>query len=630
MIQPTEYQEQGPFPAKTHETALDRLAMHVQRLWISVQRSILLPFGSEASNEFPPAESDKFIRWNNAGDRLVNSDAEGPGLGDVFGPNGATSGNVAIFGNNSGKVIADGGRNMGDVGDVFAQGGSVTADNLPAYADGGGKLIKDSGVPSAQVARRDQFNTFTLAQTIETAAGRAYHVLSGPGGGSVAMRPGTAAAYTNAFEITCNGNGITIDYFADQSTGAVNAGIIWNDLSWVLNFATGGAQGAGTINTKGAYRDGIEYLHPAAPNGLTIGNATGGAQGAGTLNAENLFINGNPVGGGGASGYDVIHIQEKKAPSDNQGGTPAQATWQTRLLNEKVIDTGNHCTLDGGGNGQFTLAPGTYEIDASVPYYKSNYCKARLYNVTTAAVMQYGATTYMGADANNSNGTFLRLRYRFTLPATQTLRIEGIVASANANFGLGIGYQNQGDNIFTDVWIRRLRAGGGSGSVDYLGAFPAAGNELKALNVLDWSKYAAFYFIVEDQTQSAGGGTLSAVFYNDQAAVVNVYNRQMIYGQGSSAPLSIGGIAAANIILRGGGGASADGAVNGLINGWLTGGPLRPAWDITTSGNHGGAHRQSRNAGKCGTNVTANGWRLWVDGAPNLDGGTMHMWGYPR
>jgi len=71
------------------------------------------------------------------------------------------SGSAAQFLNGNGAWSTPGGG-----GDVTGPAGA-TADNLASYNGTTGKIIKDSGVPTAQVARKDQANTFTQTQKIE-------------------------------------------------------------------------------------------------------------------------------------------------------------------------------------------------------------------------------------------------------------------------------------------------------------------------------------------------------------------------------------------------------------------------------------------------------------------------------
>lgn len=69
--QSTDYVENDPFPAETHEKALDRLTMLTQQLTEVDDRSVKLAISSTMKNiELPLPGSGEFIRWNSAGTNL--------------------------------------------------------------------------------------------------------------------------------------------------------------------------------------------------------------------------------------------------------------------------------------------------------------------------------------------------------------------------------------------------------------------------------------------------------------------------------------------------------------------------------------------------------------------------------
>jgi len=74
LIQPTDYVENDPFPAATHETALDRLTLFTQRLMDLAVRSFRLADADDsgASTDVPSPEANKVLAWNAAGDALEN------------------------------------------------------------------------------------------------------------------------------------------------------------------------------------------------------------------------------------------------------------------------------------------------------------------------------------------------------------------------------------------------------------------------------------------------------------------------------------------------------------------------------------------------------------------------------
>lgn len=69
--QETDYPNNDPFPAETHERVADRAMMIAQHLQDQINRSLKVPV-TETGVEFPAGESNKLIGWNAAGDSLEN------------------------------------------------------------------------------------------------------------------------------------------------------------------------------------------------------------------------------------------------------------------------------------------------------------------------------------------------------------------------------------------------------------------------------------------------------------------------------------------------------------------------------------------------------------------------------
>lgn len=71
-----DYQTSGTFPAATINEDLDSLALQVQQIAESVNRSVTVGlFSDGVSTSLPSPSSLKFLRWNSAGNALENADA---------------------------------------------------------------------------------------------------------------------------------------------------------------------------------------------------------------------------------------------------------------------------------------------------------------------------------------------------------------------------------------------------------------------------------------------------------------------------------------------------------------------------------------------------------------------------
>ena len=99
QLQSTKYPANDPFPAKTHETALDKLTMLVQRTRDLIGRSFTLSDAdsSGASLTIPTPSASTLIGWNPGGTALQNVDANtlattiafGTAHADIFSGTGA-------------------------------------------------------------------------------------------------------------------------------------------------------------------------------------------------------------------------------------------------------------------------------------------------------------------------------------------------------------------------------------------------------------------------------------------------------------------------------------------------------------------------------------------------------------
>jgi hypothetical protein len=108
FAQNTDYQANDPFPAETHERALDKLTMMAQRLKELLSRSFRLSDGyaGTANTVIPEPEASKVIGWDSSATSLVNYDpsvfstviAYGTSRADVFTGDGVET-EFALTGN---------------------------------------------------------------------------------------------------------------------------------------------------------------------------------------------------------------------------------------------------------------------------------------------------------------------------------------------------------------------------------------------------------------------------------------------------------------------------------------------------------------------------------------------------
>lgn len=101
--------------------------------------------------------------------------------------------------------------------------------------------------------------------------------------------------------------------------------------------------------------------------------------------------------GSGSAVGDWIVIREKQT-AGTYGGAFTSGADRTRVLNEELVDTGNHASLS---SNQITLAAGTYRFEIKCPAFFVGQHVAWLYDVTNTADVEVGTAEY----SNPTNGS---------------------------------------------------------------------------------------------------------------------------------------------------------------------------------------------------------------------------------
>jgi hypothetical protein len=78
LSQLTSYQEYDPFPAKTHEAALDALTMIGQQLQEQIDRALTADIGTDPDIDytFPPYNAGKALMWTETGDKGIKNSTD--------------------------------------------------------------------------------------------------------------------------------------------------------------------------------------------------------------------------------------------------------------------------------------------------------------------------------------------------------------------------------------------------------------------------------------------------------------------------------------------------------------------------------------------------------------------------
>lgn len=137
--------------------------------------------------------------------------------------------------------------------------------------------------------------------------------------------------------------------------------------------------------------------------------------------------------------------------SSTLGGTFTQGVDQTRTLNTLEGNV-SWCTLNG--SNQFTLAPGTYRIDAEAPAYQVNGHIAWIYNVTAGTNTSLTGRSSYTATGDVTND-YCRVRGEITIDVATTFELRHRCQTTKVNEGYGTasaiaGFSEKYSNIAID------------------------------------------------------------------------------------------------------------------------------------------------------------------------------------
>lgn len=146
----------------------------------------------------------------------------------------------------------------------------------------------------------------------------------------------------------------------------------------------------------------------------------------------------------------IFHVRDEK-PGGTNGGTFTQGAWRTRNLNTVATNTISGASLSAD---QFTLPEGTYEIFSSAPARSVNNHQTRLYNITDSETVVVG--TKERTDQGNVIVTRSFLTGVFTISAQKTFEFQHYAQRTQGNTGFGTSENFGVNEVFTDVYIRRI------------------------------------------------------------------------------------------------------------------------------------------------------------------------------
>jgi len=384
LTQGTDYVENDPFPAESHEAGLDRLTFLTQQLTEKIDRSLKLPVSADIASiavTLPTPVADSYFRWDAAGTALVNSStAAGQNLGSdgtVLLPYYSYSadpntGMYRIGADNIGLAV--GGSKVVDVTSTGINstviGATTPAAGTFSSITSGGDVLSDTdstdSLGSTGVRWANLFVDDITVTTAVTAAG----VITGAtveATGDTSASDNAAMGYTAGEGLILTGQGsstdVTIKNSADATvisvpTGTTNAtfgGSIVSDTDSTDDIGTTG------VRWKELFVDDITMGGDQTIGGnltvtgdLTI-NGTTVTNDATNVTVKDFLIEINS--GAAASANDMGIIMERGSTGDN-----AVILWDESGDYFQVGTT----TATGGSSGNLTVADGQLHADGLV------------------------------------------------------------------------------------------------------------------------------------------------------------------------------------------------------------------------------------------------------------------------
>ena len=152
-----------------------------------------------------------------------------------------------------------------------------------------------------------------------------------------------------------------------------------------------------------------------------------------TANNATITIPNAGFPGGVFASYAILEDQKANG---GEGQDFSVNTWVTRDLNREYCDPDSIVSL---ADDQFTLGAGTYLIKWFTTFWRIDFAKSRLYDVTNSAVVKSSMNVFAQNAASNFSSCVSNGTARITITGTTVYKLEVFVSSADPNTGVGEG-----------------------------------------------------------------------------------------------------------------------------------------------------------------------------------------------
>lgn len=312
--------------------------------------------------------------------------------------------------------------------------------------DGATTFITSGSTLSATTWQLNVAGTVTVGTT-----NLPFNQIAGPGtilaGSALSYSGSTLNVQFDNSTIDLSGNNLEV-----KNNGVTNAKLAQMASHTIKGNNTGSTANAIDLTDTQATAE-LNAMVGDSGSGGTKGLAP--APGAGDF-AAGKFLNAGgawsvPSGGGGGS-VTAVHIYEQQPQGTNAGGFTS-GSYQQRTLNQ--LDNPQSVSWVSLTSNQFTLAAGTYYINASFPAFSVNSHKAKLRNVTDSTDTIIGSAEQSSSGGGNTQ-TRSMVTGVFTISGSKVFEIDHICVTTEPSNGMGTNVSVGGVEIYGIVDLQKI------------------------------------------------------------------------------------------------------------------------------------------------------------------------------